>query len=130
MESIILFDGVCNLCHSGVQFIIKRDTKGYFKFASLQSETGQMLLNKYGVSKKIDSIILIENEKVYIKSSAALRISRSLDGYWRYLIILKVIPPLIRDFLYDSVAKNRYKWFGKKDSCMLPSLEMKNRFLE
>jgi predicted DCC family thiol-disulfide oxidoreductase YuxK len=130
MESIILFDGICNLCNSGVQFIIKRDLKCHFKFASLQSETGQMLLNKYGVSNKIDSIIVIENEKVYIKSSAALHISRYLDGYWRYLTILKVLPPFIRDFLYDILAKNRYKWFGKKDNCMLPTLEMKKRFLE
>lgn len=130
MESIILFDGVCNLCHSGVQFIIKRDSRCHFKFASLQSETGQMFLNKYGISKKIDSIIVIENEKVYIKSSAALRISRYLDGYWKYLTILKVLPPFFRDFLYDILAKNRYKWFGKKESCMLPSTEMKNRFLD
>jgi predicted DCC family thiol-disulfide oxidoreductase YuxK len=130
MERIILFDGICNLCNSGVQFIIKRDSKSHFKFTSLQSETGQMLLNKYGVSNKIDSMIVIEDEKVYIKSSAALHISRYLDGYWKYLTILKVLPPFIRDFLYDILAKNRYKWFGKKDNCMLPTLEMKKRFLE
>jgi predicted DCC family thiol-disulfide oxidoreductase YuxK len=130
MESIILFDGVCNLCNSGVQFIIKRDSKYRFKFASLQSETGQMLLNKYGISNKMDSIIVIENEEVYIKSSAALHISRYLDGYWKYLMIFKVLPPSFRDFFYDILAKNRYKWFGKKDSCMLPTLEMKKRFLE
>jgi predicted DCC family thiol-disulfide oxidoreductase YuxK len=130
MESIILFDGVCNLCNSGVQFIIKRDSKYRFKFASLQSETGQMLLNKYGISNKMDSIIVIENEEVYIKLSAALHISRYLDGYWKYLMIFKVLPPSFRDFFYDILAKNRYKWFGKKDSSMLPTLEMKKRFLE
>jgi predicted DCC family thiol-disulfide oxidoreductase YuxK len=89
-----------------------------------------MLLNKYGVSNKIDSMIVIEDEKVYIKSSAALHISRYLDGYWKYLKFLKVLPPTFRNFLYDIVAKNRYKWFGKKDNCMLPTLEMKKRFLE
>ena len=89
-----------------------------------------MLLNKYGVSNKIDSMIVIEDEKVYIKSSAALHISRYLDGYWKYLTIFKILPPFIRDFLYDILAKNRYKWFGKKDNCMLPTLEMKKRFLE
>ncbi|NWQ42702.1 thiol-disulfide oxidoreductase DCC family protein [Bacillus sp. EB106-08-02-XG196] len=130
MESIILFDGVCNFCNSGVQFIIKRDSNFHFKFASLQSETGQMLLNKYGISNKIDSMIVIENEKVYIKSSAALRISKYLDGNWKYLTIFKFLPTFFRDFLYDILAKNRYKWFGKMDTCMLPALEMKKRFLD
>lgn len=130
METIILFDGICNLCNSSVQFIIKRDPKGHFKFASLQSETGQFLLNQYGISKEIDSIIVIENEKVYIKSSAALRICSRLNGIWRYLSILRVLPPFIRNFVYDMVAKNRYKWFGKKESCMLPTSEMKKRFLK
>jgi predicted DCC family thiol-disulfide oxidoreductase YuxK len=130
MGSIILFDGICNLCNSGVQFMIKRDSKCHFKFVSLQSDTGQMLLHKYGISNKIDSIIVIEKEKVYIKSSAALYISRYLDGYWKYLKILKVLPPSIRDFLYDIVAKNRYRWFGKKETCMLPTLKMKKRFLD
>ncbi|WP_045516782.1 thiol-disulfide oxidoreductase DCC family protein [Neobacillus niacini] len=130
METIILFDGICNLCNSSVQFIIKRDPKGHFKFASLQSETGQFLLNQYGISKEIDSIIVIENEKVYIKSSAALRICSRLNGIWRYLSILRVLPPFIRNFVYDMVAKNRYKWFGKKESCLLPTSEMKKRFLK
>jgi predicted DCC family thiol-disulfide oxidoreductase YuxK len=127
---IILFDGICNLCNSGVQFIIKRDSNGHFKFASIQSETGQRLLKKHGISNKIDSIVVIENEKIYIKSDAALHISKYLDGYWKYLILLKVLPAAFRDFLYDIVAKNRYKWFGKKESCMLPALETKARFLD
>jgi predicted DCC family thiol-disulfide oxidoreductase YuxK len=130
MEAIILFDGICNLCNSSVQFIIKRDPTGYFKFASLQSETGQRLLKQYGVSKQIDSLILIEKQKVYIKSSAALRICRKLDGFWKYLTILRVLPPFFRNFLYDVVAKNRYHWFGKRDSCMLPTAELKKRFLD
>lgn len=130
MEGVILFDGLCNLCDGGVQFIIKRDSKCHFKFASLQSETGQVLLQKYGISTKIDSMILIENKKVYIKSRAAIQISRYLDGHWKYLSLFRILPPFLSDFLYDIVAKNRYKWFGKKESCMLPTLEMKKRFLE
>jgi predicted DCC family thiol-disulfide oxidoreductase YuxK len=130
MGAIILFDGVCNFCNSSVQFIIKRDPTGYFKFASLQSETGQRLLKKYGVSKEINSLIVIEKQSVYIKSSAALQISRKLTGFWRFFSILRVFPPLFRDYLYDLLAKNRYNWFGKRDSCMLPTAEMKKRFLD
>jgi predicted DCC family thiol-disulfide oxidoreductase YuxK len=103
---------------------------GYFKFASLQSETGQQLLEKYGVSKEIDSLIVIEKKSVYIKTSAALQISRKLTGFWRFFSILRVFPPVFRDYLYDLVAKNRYNWFGKRDSCMLPTAEMKKRFLD
>lgn len=130
MEAIVLFDGECNLCNSSVQFIIKRDPAGYFKFASLQSETGRELLKQYGVSHQIDSLIVIENQRVFSKSSAALQICRKLNGFWRFLSVLRVLPPFIRDFLYDLVAKNRYNWFGKRESCMLPTAEMKKRFLE
>ncbi|MFS0777422.1 thiol-disulfide oxidoreductase DCC family protein [Neobacillus sp. 3P2-tot-E-2] len=130
MKAIILFDGICNFCNSSVQFIIKRDPAGYFKFASLQSDTGQQLLKRYGVSKEIDSLIVIEEQKVYIKSKAALQICRKLTGFWRFFSILRVLPPIFRDFLYDMVAKNRYNWFGKSDSCMLPAAEMKKRFLD
>lgn len=130
MESIILFDGVCNLCNSGVQFIIKRDPQCQFKFASLQSETGQKLLTQYGIKKEIDSIVFIEMDKVYIKSSAVLQICRKLNGFWSCFSILRLLPPLIRDLLYDFVAKKRYIWFGKMESCMIPTKEIKNRFLE
>jgi predicted DCC family thiol-disulfide oxidoreductase YuxK len=130
MGAIILFDGICNLCNHSVQFIIKRDPAGYFKFASLQSETGKRLLKQYGVSNQIDSIIVIENKKVYIKSSAALQICTKLTGFWKFFIILRLLPSVFRDFFYDKVAKNRYKWFGKRDSCILPTTELKKRFLE
>jgi predicted DCC family thiol-disulfide oxidoreductase YuxK len=130
MGAIILFDGICNFCNSSVQFIIKRDPTGYFKFASLQSETGQQLLKQYGVKKEIDSLIVIEKQNVYIKSSAALQICRKLTGFWRFFSVLRVFPPIVRDYLYDIVAKNRYNWFGKRDSCMLPTAEMKTRFLD
>ena len=130
MEKIILFDGVCNLCNSSVQFVIKRDPDGHFKFASLQSEIGQSLLEQHGFNKEIDSFVLIENQRIYSKSSAALRVCRNLNGFWKVFSILRILPPSFRDFFYDIVAKNRYKWFGKKESCMLPTKEMKKRFLD
>ncbi|MFP5111902.1 thiol-disulfide oxidoreductase DCC family protein [Bacillaceae bacterium C204] len=130
MDRIILFDGVCNLCNSSVQFIIKRDTVGYFKFASLQSESGQTLIKKFGLNNDLNSFVLIENNKVYLKSSAALRVCSKLGTGWRILSIFRFLPPFFRDFLYDIVAKNRYKWFGKEESCMLPLPEWKERFLD
>nr|WP_263326745.1 thiol-disulfide oxidoreductase DCC family protein [Neobacillus sp. Marseille-Q6967] len=129
-ERIVLFDGVCNLCHNSVQFIIKRDPHGHFKFASLQSEIGNRLLEEYGLSQQTNSIVLIEHNKVYLKSSAALRICSKLSGLWKLLGILRFVPPIFRDPLYHIVAKNRYKWYGKSDSCMLPSPETKNKFLD
>lgn len=130
MERIILFDGVCNLCNSSVQFILKRDPAGKFKFAPLQGETGQRLLKKHGISTDINSIVLIEHEKVFIKSNAAIRVGRQLTGAWKMASAFNIIPRFIRDFLYDIVANNRYKWFGKTESCILPSPKWKNRFLE
>ncbi|MBT2725090.1 thiol-disulfide oxidoreductase DCC family protein [Bacillus sp. ISL-46] len=130
MDRIILFDGVCNLCNNSVKFIIKRDTSGYFKFASLQGETGQRLLKKHSLNYDLNSFVLIEMEKVYIKSSAALRVCSKLGGAWRILSIFRFLPPLFRDFLYDIVAKNRYKWFGKRESCILPLPKWKQRFLD
>lgn len=130
MGAIILFDGVCNLCSSSVQFILKRDPDGYFQFASLQGETGQRLLAKYGLPEDVNSIVLIQNQKAYIKSSAVLQVCRHLSGYWKLLTIFRMIPRAIRDFLYDWIAKNRYNWFGKKDSCLLPSPQWKQRFLD
>ncbi|MGF6949539.1 putative DCC family thiol-disulfide oxidoreductase YuxK [Neobacillus sp. B4I6] len=130
VDRIILFDGVCNLCNNSVKFIIKRDTLGYFKFASLQGETGQRLLKKHSLNYDLNSFVLIEKEKVYIKSSAALRVCSQLGGAWRIFSIFRFLPPLFRDFLYDIVAKNRYKWFGKEESCILPLPKWKQRFLD
>jgi predicted DCC family thiol-disulfide oxidoreductase YuxK len=127
---IILFDGVCNLCNSTVQFIIKHDRNGKFYFASLQSEFGQEQVKKYKIDPRLtDSVIYIYNDCAYIKSSAALRIARQLDRGWPLLFVFMFLPPFIRNFVYDFIAKNRYKWFGKKDSCMIPSPELKGRFL-
>lgn len=130
MAGIILFDGFCNFCSGSVQFILKRDDKAYFQFAALQSEAGEKLLKTYNVNDSIDSLVLIENEQVYIKSSAALRVCKHLKGLWKGFYILLFVPRLIRDFVYDFIAKNRYKLFGKKDQCMMPTPEIRKRFLE
>lgn len=129
MTNIILFDGECRFCDKSVQFIMKRDPHGHFKFASLQSEVGIELLSKYGIPTNVDSFVLIENNTYYVKSSAALRVCKKLKGAWKFLYVLLLVPVPLRDFFYQIIAKNRYKWFGKKESCLLPSPEERKRFL-
>lgn len=129
MPAIILFDGECNFCDASVQFIIKRDPKGYFQFAAQQSEIGEALKQQYAVPETLDSIVVIDHHKVYNSSDAALHITKHLNGLWGILYVFKVIPKQLRDVVYKFVAKNRYAWFGKKDSCMIPSPEIRNRFL-
>jgi len=131
-KKIILFDGICNLCNTSVQYIIKRDGKKIYSFASLQSDITKKILSQFNQKSfnNYDSIILIENEKVYYKSTAALRIAKNLSGLNKILYIFIIIPKPFRDFIYDFIAKNRYKWFGKKDNCMLPTPNMKSRFIE
>lgn len=129
MHPVILFDGVCNFCDASVQFILERDPNETFHFASLQSEAGQELLKKYNVPEDMDSMILIENDKVYYKSAAALRISRYLKGAWKLLYALIIVPAPIRNVVYDLIARNRFKWFGQKESCMLPPPNVRKRFL-
>lgn len=127
---IILFDGVCSLCNGAVTYIIKRDKKNVFKFAALQSEIGKELVSKFKIdTSKVDSIILIDGEKHYEKSSAALHIAKHLSGAYPLLFGFIIMPEFIRDSFYDYIAKNRYKWFGKKESCMIPTLELKSKFL-
>lgn len=127
---IVLFDGVCNLCNGAVTFIIKRDSKNVFKFATLQEDPGQELIKKYGINiLKTDSIILIENGKAYVKSTAALRIARSLNGVYPLLFGFMIVPNFMRNWVYDIIARNRYKWYGKRDSCMIPTPELKAKFL-
>lgn len=129
-HKIILFDGVCNLCNGAVIYIIKRDKKNVFKFAALQSEIGQKLISKFNIdTKKVDSIILVDGEKHYDKSSAALHISKHLSGAYPLLFGFMIVPKFIRNSVYDYIAKNRYKWFGKKESCMIPTPELKSKFL-
>lgn len=129
--AIILFDGHCNLCNGSVQFIIKRDSSGTFKFASLQSPIGQHHLLKLGLPvEQLYSIVLIKDGILFQKSNAALEIAKNLDGLWPVLYIFKIIPRFIRDWVYDIIAKNRYSWFGKKDVCMIPTPALKSRFLD
>lgn len=129
MPSIILFDGVCNMCNSIVKFIIKRDRHGEFNFASLQSERGLQILKEHH-GKQVDSVVLLRNGQLYYFSDAALHIARKLDRGWKLFYIFIIIPRPIRDRVYHYVAKNRYKWFGKKEECMIPTKEMRKRFLE
>ncbi len=130
-KSIILFDGVCNLCNNSVQFIIKRDKKQRFLYASLQSDAGQSILLQFQLSNSnFDSIILVEKGKVHQKSTAILKITKHLSGFWKLNYAFIIIPKFIRDFVYTIIAKNRYKWFGKRDVCMVPTKELKMLFLE
>jgi predicted DCC family thiol-disulfide oxidoreductase YuxK len=130
-KKIILFDGVCNLCDSAVQFIIKHDKKDVFRFAALQSEIGKEICNHIGVdTSKIDSIIFYEpGVAYYYKSGATIAIAENLGVLWSWFSIFKIIPVFLRDPLYNYIAKNRYKWYGKKESCMIPTPELKAKFL-
>jgi predicted DCC family thiol-disulfide oxidoreductase YuxK len=129
-KSLILFDGVCNLCNSSVNFIIKHDIREHFLFASLQSDAAKEILLQLNEEKiKMDTILLVENGKLYKKSTAALRISKKLNNGYKFLYGFIIIPRFIRDVVYDYIAKNRYKWYGKKESCMLPSPKLKKRFI-
>ena len=129
-QKIILFDGVCNLCNGFVQFIIKRDQNAIFKFAALQSDYGQAFLKSQNLNQlELKSVILIEGEKIYTQSTAALKITKYLDGAWKFGYALIIVPPFIRNGIYKIVSKYRYKWFGKKDQCMVPTVDLKERFL-
>ena len=131
-KKIILFDGVCNLCNTSVQYVIKHDKKDLFRFVALQSETGQRILKHIGIStNNIDSIVLYEpGIAYYYKSNAALEIAKNLGGIFTYGTIFKIIPTSLRDSIYDYVAKNRYKWYGMQNNCMIPTKELKAKFLE
>lgn len=130
-KKLILFDGVCNLCHTSVLKIIKMDTKNIFVFASLQSKSGQEIINYLKIDPtKVDSIILYEPGVSYeIKSTAALKVMNSFGGFWFLTRFLFLFPKGFRDFIYDYIAKNRYQWFGKKESCRIPSTKLTDKFL-
>ncbi|HWP48861.1 MAG TPA: thiol-disulfide oxidoreductase DCC family protein [Candidatus Limnocylindrales bacterium] len=130
-QAIVLFDGVCNFCNASVNFVMDRDPEKHIRFAPLQSEAGQRLLKKFNLSPTaLDTLILIEGEKFYTRSAAALRIAKRLQGLWPLLYIFIVVPPFIRDAVYDFIARNRYSWFGKTETCRVPTPELKERFLE
>lgn len=129
-HDIVLFDGVCNLCNSAILFIIKRDKKDRFRFAPLDSDIGKELLSQHHMdSTKIDSIVLISGDSAYAKADAALYISKHLTHLWPLLYGFKVIPSFISNKIYDFIARNRYKWFGKKESCMIPTPNLTSKFL-
>jgi predicted DCC family thiol-disulfide oxidoreductase YuxK len=129
-KPVIFFDGICNLCNGFVRFIIKHDKYAKFRFAALQSDFAkQELLTKVISVEELSSVILLTEKGVFTKSTAALKIASQLNGFWKTAYIFIIIPKFIRDFVYDIIAKNRYKWFGKDDHCMLPTQELKDRFL-
>lgn len=129
-KSIIFFDGVCNLCNASIDFILKRDHKERFLVGALQDDFSKKVLRHYQVKEDyLDSLVLLENDKVYYKSTAALRIAKALSGLWPVLYPLILLPSWLRDPIYDWIGRNRYRWFGKKNTCRLPSPEEQAKFL-
>jgi predicted DCC family thiol-disulfide oxidoreductase YuxK len=127
---IILFDGVCNFCNSSINFVIDHDPEKHFKFAPLQSDIGQDILRKFNKNTEdFDSIILLKDNQLYQKSEAALEIAKHLSGFWKYLSVFRILPTFFLNFFYDIIAKNRYRIFGKADSCRMPTPELRERFL-
>ena len=129
MSSIVLFDGVCNFCNGAVNFIIKHDHEKRFKFAPLQSEIGQELRAKFDIGEDVDSIILVENEEAFMHSTAGLRVAKTLGGIWSLGYAFIIVPAFIRDWAYRVFARNRYRLFGRLEICMLPTPEVRERFL-
>lgn len=130
-QHIIIFDGVCNFCNGAVNFIIKRDSKRIFKFAPMQSEIAQTFMSKHQIHDiGYDTFILIKNDKCYLRTNAALEITKDLDGYWFMFRVFKIVPSKIRDYIYNLLARNRYRLFGKRAVCMMPSKEISDRFLK
>ena len=130
-DPVLLFDGVCNLCNSSVDFIVRHDPDGRVKFASLQSRTGRRLLRKGGLPADYDaSLVLIEDDRFYTSSDAALRVARYLRAPWSWASVLRVFPRWLRDTVYRWVSRNRYDWFGKRDTCRLPTPEERDRFID
>ena len=131
-KKIILFDGVCNLCDSAVQMIIKHDAKDVFRFVALQSDLGQKIIQHLGIdAQKIDSIILYQpGFAYYYKSEAALEIAKNLGGIFYFASLFSILPTSFNNYIYDYIVKNRYKWYGKKETCLIPTKELQGKFLE
>jgi predicted DCC family thiol-disulfide oxidoreductase YuxK len=129
-QPIILFDGVCNLCNSSVQFVISHDPQGRFLFASLQSNAGQQLLKKFNLSSdNFNSFVLLQNDAVYTQSTAALKVAKQLKSGWKLLYGFIIVPPFMRNAVYKWISNNRYKWFGKLNECMIPTPDLQSRFI-
>jgi predicted DCC family thiol-disulfide oxidoreductase YuxK len=131
-KSLIVFDGVCNLCNASVQYVIKRDKNNKFLFAPLQSKIGEKIIKAYNINTaKVDSILLFNPKTgIYSKSTAALKIASKLSFPTNILTVFLIVPAFIRNWVYDYIAKNRYKWYGKKEACMIPTPDLKNKFLD
>lgn len=129
-KPVILFDGICNLCNNSVQFVIKRDPEGIFKYASLQSDFGQQLLKEFNLpADKFNSFILFQDHKIYTRSTGALKMLAQLKG-WKWASIFFIVPRFIRDGIYNFISKYRYSWFGKREECIIPTQELKARFID
>lgn len=127
---IVLFDGVCNFCNASINFVIDHDPNKHFRFAALQSEIGQGILREFNKNTEdFDSVILLKNNQLYQKSEAALEITKHLSGFWKYLSFFSILPTFFLNFFYDVIAQNRYRIFGKADSCRIPTAELRERFL-
>ena len=130
-NAVVLFDGVCRFCNGTVSFILARDAKQRFRFAPLQSPTGREILRGFGLpTDRLDTMVLVEDGRCYTKSTALLRVLRRLSGFWPWLYVLILLPRAVRDFSYDRFARRRYRWFGKLEQCLVPSPEIRSRFLE
>lgn len=127
---LVLYDGTCGLCNRSVQLVLRHDSRGRFRFAALQSDTGRALLERHGVPvDQLGSVVLVERGRAFTRSRAALRIARKMDMPWPLLWTLALVPRAVCDFFYDRVARNRYRWFGRTDACMLPPPDVRARFL-
>ena len=127
---IVLFDGVCNFCSDAVRFLVPRDPAGRLRFAALQSDTGREVQQRFGLDPDdLDTMVVVEDGRAYLKSDAALRIARHLAGPWRLLSLLRIVPRSVRDWAYDRFAERRYRWFGRSDECLVPTPELRERFL-
>lgn len=127
---VILFDGVCKLCNASVKYVIKHDPEGLYRFASLQSSSGHIILQQYGIPvNEMQSFVLIQDNKAYTRSTAALLVAKRLTGPVKLLYGFIIVPTFLRNIVYDIIARYRYKWFGKKDSCMIPTAALQSRFL-
>jgi predicted DCC family thiol-disulfide oxidoreductase YuxK len=129
-DSILLFDGECNLCNGAVDFVIRRDKKRQFRFAALQSPAGARLRQSLSIPPQVDSLVLIEDGVAYIRSSAALRVAGRLNMPWPLLWVFMLVPRVIRDAVYECIARNRYRWLGKRDTCRVATEEERSRFIE
>ena len=129
-QPVILFDGVCNYCNSMVNFIIRQDREKKFMFAPLQSQTGQEFLRRYKLPQQdFDSFVLIDRDRAWLRSTASLQVLKKLPFYWKWTQVFWIVPAFLRDAVYNFIARNRYKWFGKKETCMIPTPELRARFL-